>query len=155
MEGTPHIPEQILDDMERQEKHIPKAETIGSVAVEKNPEKNSEVRQRSPEYLGHTLISKEALTDNYESSFEQDPALRHAQNQGAVSKVSSSIGSLLSNKSDLRLGSSADPSSASHKASQPKQSVSLKRQWSVADIAMISVICFLLLLIILVILLKS
>lgn len=155
MEGAPLTPEYNNDDIERREKHKPKAETIGSLAVETSPEKDSDRRKRSPEHLGQALISKEALQG--EESYEKDPVLRHSQGQGAVSKVSASIGSLLSSKSDLSLGSGAlvGDDTDGNTEQRSKSSKLAAHQWSAADIAMFSVITFLIILIILVIIIKS
>lgn len=156
MEGAPLTPEYKNDDLERREKHKPNAESIGLLAMETNAEKDPGKRQYSHEHLGKTLINKETLESKTEINFEQDPVLRHQQqsSSGAVSRVSSAIGSLLSSKSDLDLtgGSSAtkdDAKLASERTSLKKPSR------SVADIAMFSVISLLLLLIVIVIILKA
>lgn len=155
MEGAPYIPEQNHDDLERREKHIAQPERIGSLTFEANPEKDPDERQYGArEHLGKALISKEALSDTTEVSYEQDPALRHPQNNGAISRASGRIGSLLSSKSDMDLGGSAASSNASKPTSSSKSMKATKSLQSVADTAMYAVITGLLLLIILVIILK-
>ncbi|MFO0781577.1 MAG: hypothetical protein U0524_01620 [Candidatus Saccharimonadales bacterium] len=156
MEGAPFIPEQHDDDPERLEKRIPKTETIGSLAVETNPEKDPDNRTYSHEHLGKTLISKEALKETPEVNYEQDPVLRHAQSAGAISRASGWIGSLLSSKSDLDLGSSGPASDdAGSTTSTTPKTPKASNPRSAADMIMLSVIVGLLFLIILVIILKS
>lgn len=156
MEGAPFIPEQQDDDPERLEKRIPKTETIGSLAVETNPEKSPDNRKYSHEHLGKTLISKEALQEPPEVNYEQDPVLRHAQSAGAISRASGWIGSLLSSKSDLDLGNSGtNTDDAKAPVSTPSKTQQSSPPRSSADMIMLSVIVVLLFLIILVIILKS
>ena len=154
MEGAPYIPEHLNDDPERREKHAAEAEVAKALSFENNPEKDPDERQRTPEHLGKTLIGQETLHDRNEINYEHDPVLRHAQTNGAISRASGRIGSLLSSKSDLNLGksSSADDSKSQ---SQPNPSHTTKSSRSVADVVMLTVIVSLLLLIILVIIIKG
>ncbi len=154
MEGAPFIPEYKNDDLERREKHIPKAETIGSLVVEANPEKDPDYRQQSHEHLGKALVSKEALQDKVEFDFEKDPVLRHQQNGSVASRTAASIGGLLRN-TDLELGTKDSSSQTSQSSDHSNSSVSTKQHRSTMDLVMLSVIVFLLLLIVLVIILRA
>ena len=57
MEGAPYIPEYQKDDLEGREKHVPKAESIGSLAVESKPDK---LDKHSPELIGQVLVDSES-----------------------------------------------------------------------------------------------
>lgn len=57
MEGSPYSPEINLDDPELERKVKPRAENIGSFALESKPEKNP---NHSPELIGHVLVDSES-----------------------------------------------------------------------------------------------
>lgn len=82
MEGAPFIPEYQSDDPDRREKDIPKAEKIGSFAVESKPE-NPE--KHSPEMIGHVLVDSESS-----KSAEKYP-LQAGMSKAELLKMSESI----------------------------------------------------------------
>lgn len=153
MEGTPFIPEYQRDNSENQEKRAPKAETIGSLLVEANPEKDVSYRKNQPERLGKTLISGETLQNNTEYNPEKDVALRAKQTAKTSTRSSTWLGSLLSNKTDIG-STKSKPTSYQTQNSSRQFSSSLKQVTRVADRIMFSVILGLLLLIVLVFIFK-
>ena len=82
MEGAPFIPEYQNDDQDRREKHIPKAESIGSLAVESKPEK---IEKHSPEMIGHVLVDSESNKIGKENKSQA------AMNKDELLKMSESI----------------------------------------------------------------
>ena len=143
MEGSPYNPEFDLDSPESIKK--PKAETIGSFAVESKPEVDPKVREKK-EKLGQALLDMEIRKNTPEKNYELDPALRQyaaAQDEVNHGSTSTSLDGLLQ-KADAAIDSGKEvPLSQSARKSSQQQTDSTKTRRRWLDIGMITTIVIL------------